>query len=200
MKKILKIHRSIVIIIGIIAAITLLALTTGLRLCIVRTTSMEPTITPYSVCLVTTRVRYEDLSIGDIVVFTRASDGEKVVHRVVEMTDEGVITRGDANRNDDGVSVTPDTLFARYIMHIPYGLYLCLCAYTNRCCDDCRIVYCFGRAQYCDGQTRGENLTRTRIPVHHKARLRVQDICHLGITVIIGQDDVQLKQGPSRLL
>lgn len=94
MKKILKIHRSIVIIIGIIAAITLLALTTGLRLCIVRTTSMEPTITPYSVCLVTTRVRYEDLSIGDIVVFTRASDGEKVVHRVVEMTDEGVITRG----------------------------------------------------------------------------------------------------------
>ena len=67
MKKILKIHRSIVIIIGIIAAITLLALTTGLRLCIVRTTSMEPTITPYSVCLVTTRVRYEDLSIGDIV-------------------------------------------------------------------------------------------------------------------------------------
>lgn len=124
MKKILKIHRSIVIIIGIIAAITLLALTTGLRLCIVRTTSMEPTITPYSVCLVTTRVRYEDLSIGDIVVFTRASDGEKVVHRVVEMTDEGVITRGDANRNDDGVSVTPDTLFARYIMHIPYLGYI----------------------------------------------------------------------------
>ena len=124
MKKILKIHRSIVIIIGIIAAITLLALTTGLRLCIVRTTSMEPTITPYSVCLVTTRVRYEDLSIGDIVVFDRASDGEKVVHRVVEMTDEGVITRGDANRNDDGVSVTPDTLFARYIMHIPYLGYI----------------------------------------------------------------------------
>ena len=63
-------------------------------------------------------------SIGDIVVFTRASDGEKVVHRVVEMTDEGVITRGDANRNDDGVSVTPDTLFARYIMHIPYLGYI----------------------------------------------------------------------------
>ena len=61
---------------------------------------------------------------GDIVVFTRASDGEKVVHRVVEMTDEGVITRGDANRNDDGVSVTPDTLFARYIMHIPYLGYI----------------------------------------------------------------------------
>ena len=99
-------------------------ITTGLRLCIVRTTSMEPTITPYSVCLVTTRVRYEDLSIGDIVVFTRASDGEKVVHRVVEMTDEGLITRGDANRNDDGVSVTPDTLFARYIMHIPYLGYI----------------------------------------------------------------------------
>ena len=40
------------------------------------------------------------------------------------MTDEGVITRGDANRNDDGVSVTPDTPFARYIMHIPYLGYI----------------------------------------------------------------------------
>ena len=124
MKKVLEIHRSIFIILGIIAAITLLSLATGLRLCIVQTSSMEPTIPTYSVCLVTTRVSYDDLSVGDIVVYTRASDGEQIVHRVVEMTDEGVITRGDANRNDDGVSVTPDTLFARYIMHIPYLGYI----------------------------------------------------------------------------
>lgn len=124
MKKVLKIHRSIVIVVGVIIAVALLSLATGLRLCTVQSGSMEPTIPTYSVCLVTTRVSYDDLSVGDIVVFTRASDGEKVVHRVVEMTDEGVITRGDANRNDDGVSVTPDTLFARYIMHIPYLGYI----------------------------------------------------------------------------
>lgn len=120
MKKILEIHRSIFIILGIIAAITLLSLATGLRLCIVQTSSMEPNIPTYSVCLVTTRVSYDDLSVGDIVVYTRASDGEQIVHRVVDITDTGAITRGDANRNDDGVSVTADNLYARYIAHIPY--------------------------------------------------------------------------------
>ena len=120
MKKILEIHRSIFIILGIIAAITLLSLATGLRLCIVQTSSMEPNIPTYSVCLVTTRVSYDDLSVGDIVVYTRASDGEQIVHRVVDITDTGAITRGDANLNDDGVSVTADNLYARYIAHIPY--------------------------------------------------------------------------------
>lgn len=120
MKKILEIHRSIFIILGIIAAITLLSLATGLRLCIVQTSSMEPNIPTYSVCLVTTRVSYDDLSVGDIVVYTRASDGEQIVHRVMDITDTGAITRGDANRNDDGVSVTADNLYARYIAHIPY--------------------------------------------------------------------------------
>ena len=81
---------------------------------------MEPNIPTYSVCLVTTRVSYDDLSVGDIVVYTRASDGEQIVHRVMDITDTGAITRGDANRNDDGVSVTADNLYARYIAHIPY--------------------------------------------------------------------------------
>lgn len=120
MKKILKIHRSIFIVIGVIIAVALLSLATGLRLCTVQSGSMEPTIPTYSVCLVTTRVSYDDLSVGDIVVYTRASDGEQIVHRVVDITDTGAITRGDANRNDDGVSVTADNLYARYIAHIPY--------------------------------------------------------------------------------
>lgn len=120
MKKVLKIHRSIVIVVGIIIAVALLSLATGLRLCTVQSGSMEPTIPTYSVCLVTTRVDYDDLSVGDIVVYTRASDGERIVHRVVDITDTGAITRGDANRNDDGVSVTADNLYARYIAHIPY--------------------------------------------------------------------------------
>ena len=120
MKKVLKIHRSIVIVVGVIIAVALLSLATGLRLCTVQSGSMEPTIPTYSVCLVTTRVSYDDLSVGDIVVYTRASDGEQIVHRVVDITDTGAITRGDANRNDDGVSVTADNLYARYIAHIPY--------------------------------------------------------------------------------
>ena len=87
MKKVLKIHRSIVIVVGVIIAVALLSLATGLRLCTVQSGSMEPTIPTYSVCLVTTRVSYDDLSVGDIVVYTRASDGEQIVHRVVDITD-----------------------------------------------------------------------------------------------------------------
>ena len=64
---------------------------------------------------------YDDLSVGDIVVYTRPSDGQQIVHRIVDMTDTGAITRGDANQTDDGVSVTPDNLYARYIAHIPCG-------------------------------------------------------------------------------
>ena len=120
MKKILKIHRSIVIVVGVIIAVALLSLATGLRLCTVQSGSMEPTIPTYSVCLVTTRVSYDDLSVGDIVVYTRASGGEQIVHRVVDITETGAITRGDANHNDDGVSVTADNLYARYIAHVPY--------------------------------------------------------------------------------
>ena len=121
MKKVLKIHRSIVIVVGVIIAVALLSLATGLRLCTVQSGSMEPTIPTYSVCLVTTRVSYDDLSVGDIVVYTRRSDGQQIVHRIVDITDTGAITRGDANQTDDGVSVTPDNLYARYIAHIPCG-------------------------------------------------------------------------------
>ena len=124
MKKVLKIHRAIVIVVGIIIAVALLSLATGLRLCIVQSGSMEPTIPTYSVCLVTTRVDYDDLSVGDIVVYTRASDGEQIVHRVVDMTETGAITRGDANQSDDGISVTADNLYAKYITHVPYLGYL----------------------------------------------------------------------------
>lgn len=124
MKKAIKKHRTICIVAGVCIVILLSLLSlflSGLRLCVIQSGSMEPTIPTYSVCLVTTRVDYGDLSVGDIVVYTRRSDGQQIVHRVVDITDTGAITKGDANQTDDGVSVTPDTLYARYIAHIPCG-------------------------------------------------------------------------------
>lgn len=121
MKKAINKHRTICIVAGVCIAILLFLLLSGLRLCVIQSGSMEPTIPTYSVCLVTTQVDYDDLSAGDIVVYTRQSDGQQIVHRVVDITDTGAITRGDANQTDDGVSVTPDTLYARYIAHIPCG-------------------------------------------------------------------------------
>ena len=121
MKKVIKKHRTICIVAGVCVVILLSVWLSGLRLCVIQSGSMEPTIPTYSVCLVTTQVDYDDLSVGDIVVYTRHSDGQQIVHRIVDITDAGAITRGDANQTDDGVSVTPDNLYARYIAHIPCG-------------------------------------------------------------------------------
>lgn len=121
MKKAIKKHRTICIVAGVCIVILLSVWLSGLRLCVIQSGSMEPTIPTYSVCLVTTQVDYDDLSVGDIVVYTRQSDGKQIVHRIVDITDAGAITRGDANQTDDGVSVTPDNLYARYIAHISCG-------------------------------------------------------------------------------
>lgn len=121
MRKAIKKHRTICIVAGVCIVILVSLFLSGLRLCVIQSGSMEPTIPTYSVCLVTTQVDYDDLSVGDIVVYTRPSDGQQIVHRIVDITDAGAVTRGDANQTDDGVSVTPDNLYAQYIAHIPCG-------------------------------------------------------------------------------
>ena len=121
MRKAIKNLRRNWVVVGVCIVILVSLLLSGLRLCVIQSGSMEPTIPTYSVCLVTTRVAYGDLSVGDIVVYTRRSDGQQIVHRIVDVTDTGAITRGDANQTDDGISVTPDNLYARYIAHIPCG-------------------------------------------------------------------------------
>lgn len=121
MRKAIKKHRTICIVAGVCIVILVSLFLSGLRLCVIQSGSMEPTIPTYSVCLVTTQVDYDDLSAGDIVVYTRQSDEQQIVHRIVDVTDTGAATRGDANQTDDGISVTPDNLYARYIAHIPCG-------------------------------------------------------------------------------
>ena len=121
MKKSIKKHRTHYIMAGVCIVILLSVWLSGLRFWGIQAGSMEPTIPTYSVCLVPTQVDYDGLAVGDIVVYTRRSDGQQIVHRIMDITDAGAITRGDANQTDDGVSVTPDNLYAQYIAHIPCG-------------------------------------------------------------------------------
>lgn len=120
MKGWFKRYRALWIVGGLAAAVFLLVQASGLGLCAVQSGSMEPAIPTYSLCLVTRRVDFSDLEIGDVVVYTRAADGLRIVHRVVAFADGGAVTKGDANQVDDGVSVTADNLYAKYIAHIPY--------------------------------------------------------------------------------
>lgn len=116
----MKIHRSFCAVVGAIAAIFLLHGIFGWSLCAVQTCSMEPAIPTYSMCLVSTHVSYDDVKVGDIIVYVREPDNMHIIHRVSEITPDGIVTKGDANQSDDGISVTPDNLYARYIGHIPY--------------------------------------------------------------------------------
>ena len=89
------------------------------RMCAVPTGSMEPNIPTWSLCLVNVKTPYEEIKEGDIVVYVRKSDGLRIIHRVIAVTDAGMVTKGDANSIDDGLSVTPDNLFGKYLFHIP---------------------------------------------------------------------------------
>ena len=92
----------------------------GLRLCSVVSGSMEPTIPTWSMCVINTRAEYEELAVGDVIVYYRASDGARIIHRVIAIYPEGIVTKGDANSVDDGLSVTKDNYYAKSLFHVPY--------------------------------------------------------------------------------
>lgn len=119
-KAFLKTHRSFCACFAAVAAVYLLCNILGWNFCAIQSGSMEPNIPTYSVCLVSTRVSYDDLKVGDVIVYERERDNERIVHRVTEITPDGIVTKGDANQRDDGISVTADNLYARYIGHVPY--------------------------------------------------------------------------------
>lgn len=101
------------------AAFLLFGVISGLRLCSVVSGSMEPNIPTWSLCVINTRASYESIEVGDVVVYSR-SNGKRIIHRVIEITPEGLITKGDANFSDDGVSVTSENLVGKTLFHIPY--------------------------------------------------------------------------------
>lgn len=95
------------------------ALVTGLRLCPNPTGSMAPTIPAYSLCLIDTHVDYDSLQVGDIVVYDRPYNHMQVIHRIVTVLPDGIITKGDANPVDDGILLTEADITGVYLCHIP---------------------------------------------------------------------------------
>ena len=94
-------------------------LLSGLRLCPNTTGSMAPTIPAYSLCLIDTHVDYDSLQVGDIIVYDRPYDHMQVVHRIIAVLPDGIITKGDANPVDDGILLTEGDIYGVYLGHIP---------------------------------------------------------------------------------
>ena len=58
-----------------------------------------------------------DYEIGDIVMYE--ADSRAVTHRIVEITPEGFITKGDANNTADASPVTEEQIVGKVILIIP---------------------------------------------------------------------------------
>ena len=78
--------------------------------------SMVPTIESGTLLVVQPEEQYH---LGDLIAFVN-EDGINVVHRIVEVTDEGFVTKGDNNPKRDRYIVTYDDAVGRVVFVVPY--------------------------------------------------------------------------------
>ncbi|MED4586376.1 signal peptidase I [Brevibacillus choshinensis] len=89
----------------------------GSEIMVVLSGSMAPTFNTGSVVAVKP-VKFEEIKKGDIITF-KNEDDLTVTHRVVEITDGKLITRGDANNGNDSIPVTADRLLGKVQYSVP---------------------------------------------------------------------------------
>ena len=103
----------------------------GLRPYVVRSGSMEPALQTGSLCFVNVRASYQDMKQGDVAAF-RLSGGGQVLHRVIQVTEEGMETKGDANDLSDGISVTEGNYIGKAIFSVPALGYLIVAVQSGK--------------------------------------------------------------------
>jgi signal peptidase len=90
----------------------------------VYTGSMEPAI-PVGSVVVIKPANPETLKVGDIICFkTEAEYPKTVTHRIIGITSQGFITKGDANEDPDQWIVKKENVIGKVIAVIPFLGYL----------------------------------------------------------------------------
>jgi signal peptidase len=84
--------------------------------------SMEPAI-PVGGIVVIKPVDPETLKIGDIICF-QLSESTSITHRIINITDEGFITQGDANEDPDQWIVKKENVIGKVIFTVPFIGYI----------------------------------------------------------------------------
>ena len=90
----------------------------GIKPFVVITGSMEPAIHIGSICFVNENVDFESIQTDDVISF-RAGKSTMVTHRVIEVTPEGLTTKGDANNTTDVSQVTKENYVGKIVFNIP---------------------------------------------------------------------------------
>ena len=89
----------------------------GIKPYIVLSGSMEPKVPTGSICFINTGVKYDNIKEKDIIAFK--VENVLVTHRVVAITEEGMVTKGDANEENDAVITTKENYVGKNIYSIP---------------------------------------------------------------------------------
>ena len=90
----------------------------------VYTGSMEPAI-PVGSVVVIKPVDPENLKIGDIICFKLSESAiTSVTHRIFNITDEGFITKGDANEDPDQWIFKRENVIGKVILTVPFIGYI----------------------------------------------------------------------------
>ena len=71
-----------------------------------------------SVCFVDKNVKYNEIKADDIIAFSTGSKS-RATHRVVEVTDKGFVTKGDANDQNDTNLVSSREYLGKTVYSIP---------------------------------------------------------------------------------
>ncbi len=127
-KIILNLITSIIIIIGVIFIILFAV---GIQPYVVESGSMEPAIKTGSVCFINKRASYDDMKVGDIIAFKLPNDAF-ATHRISEITDEGFVTKGDANVNADSIVTTKENFIGKTVTSIPKAGFMVKTVQTAR--------------------------------------------------------------------
>lgn len=118
-KVILNTLMTIIIILGILF---LLLYAIGIRPFVVESGSMEPNIHVGSVCFVNKRAKFENIKQNDVIAFN-TKVGMKVTHRAINITQDGIETKGDANEHADGQLVTKNLFIGKTLFSVPKAGY-----------------------------------------------------------------------------
>lgn len=111
---------TLILILGILF-ITLFAF--GIEPFVVKSGSMQPTIQTGSLSFINKHTKYENIKLNDIIAY-ETTNGSKVTHRVINITANGLETKGDSNNISDGITTTKENFIGKNIFSIPKLGYL----------------------------------------------------------------------------
>jgi len=114
-KKLINVLTALIIIIG---GIFLGLYIYGIIPYVVLSGSMEPKIKTGSLCFVNKNIKLDNIKKDDIIAF-KLGNGTLVTHRVLEVHDTFVKTKGDNNKNEDGTDITKDNYIGKNIYWVP---------------------------------------------------------------------------------